>query len=104
MKEIFYTYIVHCSDDSYYTGVTNNIITRVNQHNSDEYPTSYCHTRQPVKLMFIRVFELIEDAIAFEKQIKGWSIKKKEALINGDAASLKKLAECQNSSHYRNHQ
>jgi len=98
MKENFYTYIVLCSDDSYYTGVTNNIFTRVNQHNSDEYPTCYCHTRRPVKLMFIRVFALIEDAIAFEKQIKGWSKAKKEALIFNKLENLHIMAECKNQS------
>jgi len=41
-------------------------------------------------------------AIAFEKQVKGWSRKKKEALINEDIELLRKLAACKNESHYKN--
>jgi len=103
MKDFYYTYIVLCRDDSYYTGVTNNIIARINQHNSDEFPTSYCHTRRPVKLMFMRVFELIEDAIAFEKQIKGWSKAKKEALIFNKLENLHIMSECKNRSNSKNY-
>ena len=40
---------------------------------------------------FLR-FQNINDAIAFEKQIKGWSRKKKEALFNEDWKEIKKLA------------
>jgi len=56
MQDHFYTYIVLCKDKSYYTGVTNNIIRRINEHNSDLFPDSYCHKRRPVKLLFIQVF------------------------------------------------
>ena len=98
MKEFYYTYILLCNDDSFYTGVTNNIIRRVNEHNSDDEPRSYCHTRRPVHLMFIRVFQLIDDAIAFEKQLKNWSRAKKEALIFNQLEKLHNLAECKNHS------
>ena len=103
MTDFYYTYIVLCSDDSFYIGVTNDIITRVNQHNSDDYPTSYCHTRRPVKLMFIRLFKLIEDAIAFEKQIKGWSKAKKVALIFNKLEDLRIMSECKNPSNSKNY-
>jgi putative endonuclease len=43
----------------------------------------------------------MDEAIRAEKQIKGWSRAKKEALIAGDFALLHKLAECRNDTHYR---
>jgi putative endonuclease len=101
MKEFFYTYILWCADNSLYTGVTNDIIIRVNQHNSENYPRSYCHTRRPVQLAFIKVFNNPEDAIRYEKQIKRWSRSKKIALIYGDLKKLHELAECRNESHFK---
>jgi putative endonuclease len=80
MKDYF-VYILKCSDDSYYTGVTNNLEKRVNEHQSGKIK-GYTSSRLPVKLVFSETFSDIHQAIRFEKQIKGWSRKKKEALIH----------------------
>jgi putative endonuclease len=88
-----YVYILKCSDDSYYVGVTNNIETRVNQHNSGTNPGAYTYKRRPVHLVFYEGFLNPNAAIAFEKKIKGWSRKKKEALISGDFEKLKVLSK-----------
>ena len=72
-----------CSDDSYYTGVTNNLEKRINEHQSGIIK-GYTSSRLPVKLVFSERFSDINQAINFEKQIKGWSRRKKEALINRD--------------------
>lgn len=87
----YYVYILECADKSYYTGVTNNLERRIAEHNSGLLK-GYTSSRLPVKLVYYAYFNRIEDAIRFEKQIKGWSRKKKEALINGDIKLLKALS------------
>lgn len=77
----YFVYILKCSDESYYTGVTNNLEKRVNEHQSGIIK-GYTSSRLPVKLVFSETFSDINQAIRFEKQVKGWSRKKKEALIN----------------------
>ncbi len=78
----FYAYILQCADDSYYAGCTDNIDTRMQQHHDGMI--GYTSTRKPVKLLWQAEFETREQALAFEQQIKGWSRKKKEALIAGN--------------------
>jgi putative endonuclease len=93
MKNNYWVYIVLCNDKSYYTGVTNNIELRFWQHNNDENKIHYTYSRRPVKLVYSELFHNINDAIAREKQIKGWSRKKKEALIKENYNKLPKLAK-----------
>ncbi len=96
----YYVYILKCSDNSYYTGITNNIDRRFTEHQDGENPKSYTFNKRPVVLVFLDLFNDVNEAINFEKQIKGWSRKKKEALIDRNYNLLKKLAICQNySSH-----
>ncbi|MCF0074429.1 GIY-YIG nuclease family protein [Dyadobacter sp. CY261] len=97
----YYVYILRCADDSYYTGVTNDIERRLAEHNSGTNLGSYTSTRRPVEMVFCHEFNDIREAIAFEKQVKGWSRKKKEAIIVGRWDDLKALAECQNATHYK---
>ena len=96
----YYVYILKCSDDSYYTGVTNNIDRRLKEHKRSTSQSSYTATRQPVKLVFQEVFYRPMQAIKFEKQVKGWSRKKKEALIERNWDRLRELATCKNGTHY----
>ncbi|WP_218776714.1 hypothetical protein [Nostoc sp. T09] len=53
-----------------------------------------------MKLVFCEYYERVADAFEREKQVQGWSRKKKQALIVGDTNLLHKLAECQNETHY----
>ena len=99
----FYFYILKCADDSYYTGVTNDIDFRLKQHNEGIDKKSYTFSRRPLELVFANDFKYIDKAIAFEKQIKGWSRKKKEAIIEGDWNKLKELAACKNASSHLNY-
>ena len=85
----YYVYILKCNDGSFYTGVTNNIEKRVAEHNSDYSVTAYTFKRRPVQLVYSQQFNDIKQAIELEKQIKGWSRRKKEALINEDWEKLK---------------
>ncbi len=80
----YWVYILLCSDESYYTGVTNNIRERFTQHQQGIDPHCYTYERRPLKLVWAYEFDDIKDAIRCEKQLKGWSRKKKEALIRGD--------------------
>ncbi|MDD5341525.1 MAG: GIY-YIG nuclease family protein [Patescibacteria group bacterium] len=88
----YYVYIVECSDKSYYTGVTNNIDRRIWEHNNDEDSKHYTYNRRPVILKYLESFQNIDSAIVREKQIKGWTRKKKEALMRGDENELFRLA------------
>ena len=87
--KFYFVYILKCADDSYYTGVTNNIEERVRQHESGYSASSYTYNRRPVTLVFSQQMQSIQQAIELEKQIKGWSRKKKEAFINEDWEKLK---------------
>ena|SRR5690554_5802254 len=98
---IFYVYILLCSDDSYYVGVTNDIQRRVEEHQEKKDPKAYTAHRLPVTLKYYRTFQYIYNAIEFEKRIKKWSRKKKEALIRGDFEQLHELAACKNDSSHK---
>ena len=95
-------YILKCSDGTYYTGSTIDLIRRLNQHNIGE-GANHTANRLPVVLVYVEVYVDIKKAFWREKQIQGWSRKKKEALMKGFPDELKKLAECMNQSHSRNH-
>ena len=97
----YYVYILKCSDDSYYTGITNNLEKRFNAHQSGLNPDCYTYKRRPLELKFYESFYDVLQAIYFEKKIKGWTRAKKETLINGDFDMLQILAECRNSTHYK---
>ncbi|MBK8519979.1 MAG: GIY-YIG nuclease family protein [Chitinophagaceae bacterium] len=89
----YFVYVVECSDKSYYTGVTNDLDRRLWEHNNDENILCYTFKRRPVVLKYFQRFQDINQAIEFEKQIKGWSRKKKEALFKEDWEALKVLAK-----------
>jgi len=88
-----YVYILKCSDDSYYVGVTSNLESRLDKHHTGFYKGSYTSRRRPLELLFYCEFTDINIAIDTEKQIKKWSRAKKEALINGDFDALVNLAK-----------
>lgn len=96
-----YVYILECSDGTFYTGSTKDIDLRFNQHQNG-IGAKYTARRLPVKLMYVEEFTLIKDAFYKEKQIQGWSRKKKLALINKKLEYLSKFAACKNKSHFKN--
>ncbi len=86
------TYMLRCADGSYYVGSARlGVQRRVDEHNAGTYP-SYTATRRPVELVWSQHFQSITDAIAAERQIKGWSRRKKEALIAGDFGAIGRFA------------
>ena len=80
----YYVYILLCSDKSYYTGVTSDLGGRLYDHQTGSDPKAYTFKRRPLTLVFNEMFYDINQAIAFEKQVKGWRREKKEAIIRGD--------------------
>ena len=88
-----YVYILYCADDSFYTGVTNNLERRMNEHNTGYNEGSYTSSRRPLKLIHYEIFQFPNEAINREKQIKRWGRAKKIALINDDIDLLKELAK-----------
>ncbi|OFX26698.1 MAG: hypothetical protein A2041_08800 [Bacteroidetes bacterium GWA2_31_9b] len=96
----FYVYILKCIDKSYYTGITNDIDRRLIEHNNSLDKKSYTFSRRPVEIVYRETFQNPKDAILWEKRIKGWSRKKKEALIKGNFDELKRLSNQKgNTSH-----
>jgi len=91
----YYVFILRCSDHTFYTGVTNNLERRLNEHNLGLNKQSYTFSRRPVRLAYHEMYGNAELAIRWEKRIKKWSQKKKQALIDGD---WNKLIECSKSS------
>ena len=86
-----YVYILKCSDGSFYTGSTQNLMLRMEQHHCG-FGANYTKDRLPVELVYYEEFERISDAFSREKQIQGWSHKKKVALIEGNADRLVELS------------
>lgn len=88
-----HVYMLRCADGSYYIGSTtgDDIGPRIDQHNAGTYK-GYTLTRRPVVLVWSEYFDRITDGIAVERQLKGWSRAKKEALISADWTTISALA------------
>jgi len=88
----FWIYILRCSDDSYYTGHTDNLEKRIGEHQ-----TGQCHgytaSRLPVELAWSQECTTRDEALSAEMHIKGWSRKKKEAMMRGDWSAVSQLAK-----------
>jgi putative endonuclease len=87
--------MLRCRDGKYYVGSVRGdwdaLERRVNEHNGGLYD-GFTKLRRPVELVWDQECQLIMDAIAAERQIKGWSRAKKEALIRGDWRLVSELA------------
>ncbi len=89
----YFVYILKCADDSFYIGVTNNLDIRLSQNETGLDINSYTYNKRPFVLVYHESYIDINQAILREKQLKGWSRKKKEALIDGDIELLKVLSK-----------
>ncbi len=85
-------YILECSDGTYYVGSTKNLDKRILQHQNG-LGAEYTKRRLPVILKYYEEFERIDLAFYREKQVQGWSRKKREALINGEYEKLPELSK-----------
>jgi putative endonuclease len=94
----YFVYVVECSDKSYYTGITNDLERRLLEHNNGFDVRCYTFKRRPVELKYYVQFTDVHQAIAFEKQWKGWGRKKKEALFREDWDELRILSKSKSSN------
>ena len=100
-QEAFYIYIILCNDDSYYTGLTDDLMRRFDEHVNGVYETCYTLKRRPLILQYYETIPFLKDAVERERQIKGWSKVKKKALIEGNFHMLQLLSQCNNLSHHK---
>ena len=96
-----FMYILLCSNGQFYTGSTNDLENRMDQHLNGE-GSNFTRKHLPFKLVYFEEFGRIDDAYHREKQVQNWSRAKKEALIKRDKNRLHELAECRNETHYKN--
>lgn len=89
---IGFMYILKCANGLYYTGSTNNLERRLQQHQNGE-GANFTKKHLPVELVYYEQFGRIDEAFYREKQVQGWSRKKKEALINGEYDKLPELSK-----------
>jgi predicted GIY-YIG superfamily endonuclease len=92
----FYVYMLECADGSYYVGHTDDLEKRMALHDAGSC-AGYTAQRRPVQLVFADEFPSRDDAIQRERQLKGWSRAKKEALIRGDWEAVHRLAGCRSA-------
>lgn len=86
------TYILRCGDGTYYVGSTRDLEHRLEQHHSG-HGGDYTRKRMPVRLVWYRETDRIDEAYALEKRIQGWSRAKREALIEGRLGDLPALSK-----------
>lgn len=87
----FWTYLLRCADGSYYAGHSDDLDKRLGEHQTG-LCGGYTASRLPVALVWSQEFSSRAEALAGERQIKGWNRKKKEALIRGDWDEIQRLA------------
>ena len=85
-------YILKCGDGSYYVGSTKHLEYRLSQH-QEGLGSGYTAGRLPVELVYCEQYDRVADAYYREKQVQGWTRRKREALINGSPELLPALAK-----------
>jgi putative endonuclease len=78
--EMYTVYILECRDGTYYTGITNKLKQRLNQHQSGK-ASKYTRARLPVRLVYQEPARDKSDALKREWEVKSWTRKKKQQLI-----------------------
>ena len=92
----YIVYILECSDGSYYTGSTDDLAKRLWQHEQGSESSSYTYSRRPVKLVWAsEETRYYYDALRWERQIKGWSRAKKQALIRGEFDEIHEIVRAE---------
>jgi putative endonuclease len=100
-QEVYYIYMLLCKDGTFYVGLTNDLIRRVEEHHKGIYRQCYTFKRRPLKLVYYETCPYVSEARQREKQLKGWSQNKKKTLIRQDYHKLMLLSECNNLSHVK---
>lgn len=101
--KFYYVYMLRCSDESIYVGLTNSIARRLVEHQLGKKPECYTNTRRPLRMIFHQEFMQFDQAKQYEKKIKKWSRRKKLALANENYELLKFLSMCKNETNSKNY-
>jgi len=102
-SQSFTVYILECADGKYYTGSTTSLEDRINEHQMGIDPFAFTYSRRPVKLVWSETFETQLEAIAIERQLKGWSRAKKEALIRRDWEAVHEIVKAERKRREKMH-
>jgi predicted GIY-YIG superfamily endonuclease len=86
---VWLVYILQCADGSFYVGETHDIELRLSEH-SKGCAAAHTAKRRPVQLVYVESHENRATCLKRERQIKGWTRLKKQALVDGDKAALKR--------------
>ena len=87
-----FVYILRCADDTLYVGHTHDVIAREKTHNEGRV-AHYTTKRRPVRVVYFEEQSSLTKATARKRQLKGWTAKKKEALIAGSLSTLRQLSK-----------
>jgi len=79
---MFFTYILECSDKTFYVGYTNDLEKRLYKHNNSKSGAHYTKIRRPVFLKYQEKFKTLSEALKREREIKKLKRKDKIKLIN----------------------
>ena len=85
----YYLYIVRSKDNSLYTGITNNVVRRVHEHNKTSRGAKALRGKLPVNLVYSQVYKSKSQALKREHEIKNWNKDKKEDLVSAGVVSAK---------------
>lgn len=80
---MFWAYLLRCADGSFYCGHTDHLEDRIASHQHGQL-RGYTRSRRPITLAWSQEFASRYEALSAERQIKGWSKAKKQALVDGD--------------------
>ena len=89
---MFWVYILRCADGTLYVGHTNDILRRQQDHNEGR-GGRHTAARRPVRMVYTERHVTLESACDRERQLKQWTVAKKQALIAGDVKKLKRFAQ-----------
>jgi predicted GIY-YIG superfamily endonuclease len=87
---VWFVYILRCADNALYIGVTNDLARRLVKHKEGS-ASHFTASRRPLNLAYFEAYRSRDEAFERERQLKGWTRAKKEALIAGDRNLLKAL-------------
>lgn len=93
---MIYFYMVRCSDNSLYCGVTRDLNNRIQQHNSRTTKAAkYTRSRQPVVLVYVEEYAALQPALKREYEVKQWPKARKESLVKTLTPSVLRVSEHQ---------
>ena len=84
-----------CADASYYVGMTASLEKRLAEHEAGIDPHAYTYSRRPIKFVWSQAFDTEHEAFLAERQLKGWSRAKKQALSKGDWNAIHQIVKAE---------